>query len=136
MSVKLRKTNRNHLGGHVKNSESNLKQFRQIGFEDAESWMEQRLARMRTGIPNSVAVATEMASNWAHQLNLSLGDLDKRIAEIEATNLAHHYTLTHVSCLGNMEKLQPDGMFRLIEGQSQMSSTSSTDAHRQIYKVQ
>jgi hypothetical protein len=71
--------------------------------------MERRLACMRSGIPNSMA--TELAFNWALKLNLSLGDLDKRIAEIEATNLAQHYTRTRVPHLGNMEKLHLDGVF-------------------------
>ncbi len=83
-------------------SEINLKQFRKVRFEDAKSWMERRLASMRLGIPNSVAM--EIASNWAQQLNLSFGDLDEHIANIEATNLACHYSQTHVPCLGNIEK--------------------------------
>jgi hypothetical protein len=48
-----------------------------------KTWMECRLACMRSGIPNLVATDT-----WAQQLNQSLGDLDERIANIEATNLA------------------------------------------------
>jgi hypothetical protein len=68
------------------NSEINLKQFRKVGIEDAKTWMECRLACMRSGIPNSAAM--EMAFNWAQQLTSSLGDLDKCIADIEATNLA------------------------------------------------
>jgi hypothetical protein len=83
-------------------SEINLKQFRKAGFEDAKSWMDRRLASMRLGIPNSVA--TEIASNWAQQLNPSLGDLDECIANIEATNLARHYAQICTPHLGNIEK--------------------------------
>jgi hypothetical protein len=83
--------------------------------------MECRLASMRLGIPNSVA------SNWAQQLNPTVGDLNKRIANIEATNLVRHYTWTHVPHMGNTEKFQPEGVFPLLGGQ--MNSASSTDAH-------
>jgi hypothetical protein len=79
---------------------------------------------MRLGIPNSMAM--EIAFNWTQQLNLSFGDLDEHIANIEATNLARHYTRTHVPCLGNIEKPRPKGLFQLLGGQ--MNSTSSTDA--------
>jgi hypothetical protein len=107
----------------LENSEITLKQCRKVGFEDAKSWMECRLACMRSGIPNSKA--KEMAFNWAQQLNLFLGDLDKPMAEIEATNLAQHYTRTHVPHLGNMEKLCPEGGFGLLGGQ--MNSALFTD---------
>jgi hypothetical protein len=76
------------------NNDNSLNQFRKVGFEDAKSWMERRLANLRSGIPNSVA--TQLASGWARQLSPELGDLDERIAEIEANNLARHYARTHV----------------------------------------
>ncbi len=102
----------------------NLKQFRKVGLEDAKTGMERRLACMRTGIPNLVAM--ELASTWAQQLNLSLEDLDEHIADIEATNLARHYTQTHVLRLGNMKKMQPEGVFQLLG--CQMNSVLSTNA--------
>jgi hypothetical protein len=108
----------------IGNSEINLKQYRKVGFEDAKSWMERRHSCMRSGIPNSMA--TEMASNWAQKLNPSLGDLDERIVEIKATNLARYYTSTHMPRLGNMEKLCPEGVFQLLGGQ--MNSALSTNA--------
>ncbi len=37
------------------NNDNSLYQFRKVGFEDAKSWMERRLANLRSGIPNSVA---------------------------------------------------------------------------------
>ena len=77
-----------------------------------------------SSIPN--LVTTEMASTWAQQPNLSLGDLDERIANIEATNLAQNYTQTHMPRLGNMIKMQPEGVFRLLGGQ--MNSALSTNA--------
>jgi hypothetical protein len=98
----------------LRNSEINLEQFRKVGLEDAKTWMEHRLACIRSGIPN--LVATEMASTWAQQLNPSLGDLDECIADIQATNLAQHYTWTHVPYLGNMKKMQPEGVFQLLGG--------------------
>jgi hypothetical protein len=91
----------------LRNCEINLKQFRKVGLEDAKTWMECRLTCMRSGIPN--LVATESASTWAQQLNPSMGDLDVRIADIEATNLARHYTRTHVPRLGNMKKCDLKG---------------------------
>ncbi len=45
---------------------------------------------MRSGIPNSEG--TQLVSGWAMQLSPELGDLDERIAAIEANNLARHYT--------------------------------------------
>jgi hypothetical protein len=85
--------------------------------------MERRLTCMRSGIP--ISVATKMASTWAQQLNPSFGDLDEHIDDIEATNLAQHYTRTHVPQLGNMKKMQPEGVFWLLGGQ--MNSASSTN---------
>jgi hypothetical protein len=108
----------------LRNSEINLKQFRKVGLEDAKTWMERRLACMRSGILN--LVATELASTWAQQLNPSLGDLDEHIADIEATNLSQHYTWTHMPRLGNMKKMQPEGVFWLLGGH--MNSASSTNA--------
>ncbi len=37
------------------NKNNNLKQYRKVGLKDAKSWMEQRLANLRSGIPNSAA---------------------------------------------------------------------------------
>jgi hypothetical protein len=91
----------------LRNSEIDLKQFRKVGLEDAKTWMERRLACMRLGTPN--LVATEMASTWAQQLNPSLGDLDERITNIEATNLAQHYTQTLVPWLSNIKKCNLKG---------------------------
>ncbi len=70
--------------------------------------MERRLANLRSGIPNSVA--TQLASGWACQLSPELGDLDERIAEIEASNLARHYARTHVERLGYLTHPQGGGL--------------------------
>jgi hypothetical protein len=88
-----------------------------------KSWMERRLANLRSGIPNSAA--TKLADGWAQQLSPALGDLDERIAKIEAANLARHYTRTHVERLGSVNKIRPDGVFRLLGGQ--MNSAASTE---------
>jgi len=40
------------------NNNNNLKQYRKVGLEDAKTWMEQRLANLQSGIPNSAA------KNW------------------------------------------------------------------------
>jgi hypothetical protein len=78
---------------------------------------------LRSGIPNSVA--TQLASGWAHQLSPEFGDLDERIAEIEASNLTWHYARTHVERLGSLTKPRPDGVFRLLGGQ--MNSVASVE---------
>jgi hypothetical protein len=64
---------------------------------------------MRSGIPNSVA--TQLASGWSMQLSPELGDLNDYIAEIDANNLAWHYTHTHVERLGFLHKPRPKGFF-------------------------
>ena len=91
------------------NNDNSLHQFRKVVFEDAKSWMERRLANLRSGILNSVA--TQLASGWARQLSPKLGDLDERIAVIKASNLARHYARTHVERLGYLIKPRPDGVF-------------------------
>ena len=109
------------------NNDNSLKQYRKVVVEDAKSWMEWRLANMRLGIPNSVA--TKLAASWAQQLTPALGDLDERIADIEASNLACHYARTHVERLGSVNKIRPDGVFRLWGGQ--MNSAASTETRIQ-----
>ncbi len=79
---------------------------------------------MRSGITNSLA--TQLASGWAHQLSPELGDLDERIAEIEASNLARHYARTHVEQLGSLTKPRPDGVFRLLGGQMNSAASAET----------
>jgi len=119
-----------HRGGRrsrletLGNNDIRLHQFRKVGFEDAKSWMERRLANLRSGIPNSVA--TQLASGWARQLSPELGDLDERIAEIEASNLARHYARTHVERLGYLAKPRPDGVFRLLGGQMNSAASAET----------
>jgi hypothetical protein len=51
-------------------NDNSLSQYMKVGFEDAKSWMERRLAKLRSGIPNSVA--TQLASGWAQQLSPEL----------------------------------------------------------------
>ena len=75
-------------------NDNSLKQYRKVGVEDAKSWMERRLANMKSGLRNSTAM--KLAVSWAQQLNPVLGDLDEHIANIEASNLARHYSRTHV----------------------------------------
>jgi len=106
------------------NNDNSLHQFRKVGFKDAKSWMERRLANSRSGIPD--LVATKMASGWACQLSPKLGDLDERIAEIEASNLARHYARTHVERLGHLVKPRPDGVFQLLGGQMNSAASEET----------
>ena len=58
-----------HRQSHLEtlgNNSNSFNQYRKVGFEDAKSWMERRLANLRSGILNSVA--TQLASGWARQL--------------------------------------------------------------------
>ncbi len=79
---------------------------------------------MRSGIPDSVA--TQLASGWARQLSSELGDLDERIAEIEANNLARHYTRTHVERLGFLHKPRPERVFHFLGGQMNSAASAET----------
>jgi hypothetical protein len=53
-----------------------------------------------SGVPNWATTA--LTGEWQSGLSLDLTDLDKGIAEIDATNLARHYTRWHVPGLGQM----------------------------------
>ncbi len=64
------------------------------------------------------------------QLSSSLGDLDESIAEIEASNLAHHYAHTHVERLGSITKIRPEGVFWLMGGQMNSASSVETRAKK------
>jgi hypothetical protein len=108
----------------LRNNNNSLKQYRMVGVEDAKSWMERRLANMRSGIPNSAA--TKLAAGWAQQLTPTLGDLDECIADIEARNLARHYARTHVERLGSVNKIRLDGVFRLLGGQMNSAALTET----------
>lgn len=110
--------------GQLGRVDNGFNQYRKVGFEDAKAWMERRLANLRSGIPNSVV--TQLASGWAQHLSTSLGDLDERIADIEATNLARHYARTHVTRLGAISKIRPDGVFRLMGGQLNSAASIET----------
>ena len=67
---------------------------------------------MKSGVPNRIA--TKMADEWSASLTEDMGDLDPRIAEIEAANMAKHYHRWHVERLGTMTSPRPDGVFRIL----------------------
>jgi hypothetical protein len=100
--------------GKVDNS-SNIRQFHKVGYKDAKTWMERRLAAMKSGVPNWAA--TTLAGEWQSSLSPDLTNLDKGIAEIKAANLARQYTCWHILRLGQMEQQRPDGVFRFLGGQ-------------------
>jgi hypothetical protein len=52
----------------------NSDSFTSLEYEDAKTWMERRLAGMKSGIPNWVATA--MAGEWAGGLRDNITDLD------------------------------------------------------------
>jgi hypothetical protein len=105
--------------GKVDNS-SNIGQFHIARYKDATTWMERRLAVMKSGVPNWAATA--LAGEWQSGLSPDLTNLDEGTAEIKATNLARHYIRWHVPCLGQMVQQWPDGVFRGLGGQ--LNSTS------------
>ena len=78
---------------------------------------------MKSGVPNWVA--TTLAGEWSENLGDDIADLDRGIAEIEATNLAKHYNRWHVPRLGRSDTPQPDGVFCILGGQ--LNSASSLE---------
>ncbi len=108
---------------------NNLKQFSKVGFKEAKSWMEQRLAAMKNRDPK--ADTAELARDWLSSLEHNkLSGLDPRIAEIEAIKLAKQYALWHVQCIGDMEQIQPDGVFLIMGGQLNSASSSEVRARK------
>jgi hypothetical protein len=55
--------------GKVDNS-SNIRQFHKVGYKDAKTWMERRLAAMKSGVPNWAATA--LAGEWQSSLSPDL----------------------------------------------------------------
>jgi hypothetical protein len=53
----------------------NVKQYKKVGYKDAKTWMEHRLANMKSGVPNWAA--TDLASQWSEGLRKN--DLDKKM---------------------------------------------------------
>jgi hypothetical protein len=102
-------------------SRINIKQYKKVGFEDAKSWMECRLANLRSGVPNWAA--TDFASQWSEGLKHQ--EVDETIAEIEAINLANQYNRWHVPWIGSMCQQRPEGVFCVLGGQ--LNSASSLD---------
>jgi hypothetical protein len=98
-------------------------QFHKVRYEDAKTWMERRLAAMKSGVSNWAATA--IAGEWQSGLPPNLTDLGDGIAKIKAPNLARHYACWHVPCLGNTEQQCPDSVFRFLGGQ--LNSASSTE---------
>jgi hypothetical protein len=85
----------------------NVKQYKKVGYKDAKTWMEHRLANMKSGVHNWAA--TDWASQWCD--GLKLHNLDETIAEIESINLANQYNRWHVPRLGSMSQQQLEGVF-------------------------
>ena len=57
-------------------SRINVKQYKKVGYEDAKSWMKQRLANMKSGVPNWAA--TDLAEQWCE--GLKRHEMDTTIA--------------------------------------------------------
>ncbi len=78
---------------------------------------------MRSSVSNWAA--TVLAGEWQSSLSLDLTNLKEGIVEIEATNLARHFTCWHVPRLRQMVQQRPDGVFRFLGGQ--LNSASSME---------
>ncbi len=104
----------------------NVKQYKKVGYEDAKTWMERRLANMKSGVPNWAAKG--LASQWCN--GLKLHDLDETIAEIESINLANQYNQWHVSRLGSMSQQQPEGVFQKLGGHLNSASSSEVRSRK------
>jgi hypothetical protein len=115
-----RKTNKSQAIDQV-DSRINTKQYKKVGYEDAKSWMECRLANIKAGVPNWAA--TDLASQWSKGLKCQ--ELDATIAEIEAINLAKQYNRRHVPRFRSMSQQRPEGVFHILGGQ--LNSASSLD---------
>jgi hypothetical protein len=100
-----------------------LRQFLKVGYEDAKTWIEQRLAGMKSGVPNWAA--TGVAEEWQSGKAPDFTNLAKGIAEIEAVNLEKHYARWHVPRLGHVNPQRPDGVFGILGGQ--LNSASSLE---------
>jgi hypothetical protein len=47
-------------------SSVNVKQYKKVGYKDAKTWMERRLANMKSGVPNWAAM--DLSSQWSKGL--------------------------------------------------------------------
>ncbi len=109
-----------------------MRRYHKVVYKDAKTWMERRLAGMKSGVPNWVTTA--LAGEWAGNLGNNITDLDRGIAKTKAANLAKHYERWHVPRLGHMENPRPDGVFCIFGGQ--LNSASSLDVRaRKILDV-
>jgi hypothetical protein len=115
-----RKTNESQAIDQV-DSRINAKQYKKVGYKDAKSWMERRLANIKAGVPNWAA--TDLASQWSKGLKCQ--ELDATIAEIKAINLAKKYNQWHVPRFRSMSQQRPEGVFGILGGQ--LNSASSLD---------
>ena len=71
-----------------------LRQFLKVGYEDTKTWMNQRLASMKSGISNRAAIA--IAEEWQSGIAPDFTNLNKGIVEIKAANLAKLYARWHI----------------------------------------
>jgi len=112
-----------HQGGGENNENNNNhnsnKFYTKTSYTNAKQWMERRLSKFKSGIPKDDA--SILAQEWVDALDA--GDIDHRIIEIEAAQIAKRYNRFHVSRLGDMSEERPDGVLRLLFGQLNSAST-------------
>ena len=97
------------------------KQYMKVGFIEAKSWMERRLSNMKYGIMKEEV--NKLANGWT--LQREEYELDRRIVEIEAAEIAKRWHRYHVLELGVLEKERRDGILRCFGGQ--LNSASSQE---------
>jgi hypothetical protein len=77
---------------------------------------------MKSGVPNWAAV--DLSPQWCERLRQN--NLDERIVEIKAINLANHYNRWYVPRLGSMPQKWPDGVFQILGGQLNSATLAET----------
>ena len=117
-------------GGEADNINTTT-QYTKVGYEEAKRWMELKLANMKSGIP--APEINRVAGEWSEEVNIL--NIDHRIVEIEAAQIAKRWHAYHVPQLGWVNKEKPAGVFRICG--TQLGGASSRDVRdRKITQIE
>ena len=111
--------------GMVSGGKQKLKHYTKVAYAEATNWMTRRLVR---GGQISFKDAEGLAETWAEGATLS--DIDPKIMEIEATNMAKQWARWHVPELGDLVEERPDGVYRFMLCQLNSASTEETKVRK------
>ena len=107
------------------------KQYTKVGCVEAKEWMERRLARMKNSIPP--AEIERLSIEWSEDVNLL--NIDPRIMELEAAQIAKRWHAYHVPQLGDIDKVKPAGVFRICG--TQLGGASTRDVRdRKVTQIE